>query len=85
MRRLLLPAAAGLVFAAAAASGAAALPAGALQDNITTQGSQVEQIHTGARACHVKRGKWWRDTRPYSKRCWASRRYWRHGLMWYRR
>ncbi len=75
--------AAGLLMASAASAAAGSLPAGYLKAAAAPGQSGVVQVHTGHHACHLVRGKWWRDSRPRSKRCWASRRYWHHGHMWY--
>ena len=83
MRKTLVLAASLLVAAAASAT-AGTVPASTLKAAVTSGESGIVQIHTGHHACHLVRGKWWRDSRPASKRCWASRRYWRHGHMWYR-
>ena len=83
MRKTLILAAS-LLVAAAASAAAGTVPASSLKAAVASGGSEVVQVHRGHHACHLVRGKWWRDTRPGSKRCWASRRYWHRGHMWYR-
>ena len=76
--------AASLMVAAAASAAAGTVPASTLKAAVASGERGIVQVHTGHHACHLVRGKWWRDSRPRSKRCWASRRYWHHGHMWYR-
>jgi hypothetical protein len=91
MRHLIFAFLSFLTIAAAvpAAQAMTPLPPGSIAGGAT---SNVMQVHTGPRACHFVRGRWWRDTRPYSTPgCYGGYRRWhhhhrRHGYWhWHRR
>ena len=72
MRKIILVFAA-IAAMAGAASVAGAVPAGSLAGLKQAAESSVVQVHRGPHACHYVRGRWWRDTRPYSRPgCWGG-------------
>ena len=74
MRKVILLAAAFAALGLAATS-ASAMPG--VAKAAATPASDVVQIHSGPWACHWVRGRYWRDTRPYSRPCYGHG--WRYG------
>lgn len=65
---------------------AQALPGATTAAVVAAPSSDVEQAHYGARACHLTRRGWKRDTRPYSRSCRRIHRHkcWNRKNCWYR-
>ena len=84
MRRLLIALAGILTFAAITTS-AGAFPTVSPGSVMRGADTTVVQVHSGPRACHWVRGRWWRDTRPYSTPgCRRGHRGWHHHHYWHR-
>ena len=74
MRKVILIAAAFAALGLACTS-ASAMPG--IAKAAVTPASAVVQVHSGPWACHWVRGRYWRDTRPYSRPCYG--RGWNYG------